>query len=291
MKVNIIGLGKVGRVLAHLWSRLPDVELTALYHRNVLHADIQAQLPRAQQIQDLHQMPPADLWIIAVSDAVIFEVAAQLAQTDISFQNAVVCHCSGILTAEQLLPLQQKGAVIASCHPILNFACSEQAIANFPGCYVGLEGDTLAIQCLQSKMRSLGAHPIEIPSHAKVLYHLMAVVSGNFVAILLDFSSKCAQNAGIDQETAITLVIPLITSTLNNAAQHSPAEALSGPFARLDSASIQKHMEALQQYLPEWVTVYAQLGKAGLALNPKNSPEANSKKELISKLLSHINET
>ncbi len=284
--LNIVGLGKVGRVLAHVWSRLPNVEIAALYHRRSLSVDEQSQLPVAQLIQDLHQMPAADLWILAVSDTSILEVATKLSQTSISFQQAVVCHCSGILTAEQLLPLQQKGAAIASCHPILNFSIFEQALAHFAGCYVGLEGDSLAVQRLKPLLMALGAHPLEITSQAKVLYHMMAVVSGNSAAILLDFASKCAEKSLIDPKIAIQVVAPLMTSTLDGAMQRSPAEALSGPFARLDQNSIQKHLDALEQYLPAQQTLYKALGKAALQLNSDISSEANDKKEAIDHLLS-----
>lgn len=285
IKINIIGLGRVGRVLATVWSRLPDIEIAALYHRTALSADIQAQLPPARLVQDFHQLPAADLWIIAVSDAAILEVATQLAQTGVDFRDAVVCHCSGLLTSEQLLPLRQKGAAIASCHPILSFASHAEAIAHFPGCYVGLEGDHAAIQCLKPKLQALGAYSLEISSQAKVFYHLMAVTSGNFSAILLDLAAKCAEKAGIDQKTALSLVTPLMASTLASAQQHSPAEALSGPFARLDRDSIQMHVTALQQSLPEQLALYAALGKAALQLNPHHSAEALEKKAQIAAIL------
>lgn len=285
MRLNIVGLGKVGRVLAKVWSRLPEVEITALYHRRSLSADEQVQLPAAPLLQNLDQMPAADLWILAVSDASILDVATQLSQTGIAFQNTIVCHCSGILTAEQLLPLQEKGAAIASCHPILNFAIFEQALAHFNGCYVGLEGEAVAVKYLKPLLMALGAHPLEVPTEAKVLYHLMAVVSGNFAAILLDFASKCAEKSLIGEKTSMQIVAPLISSTLANAMQHSPAEALSGPFARLDTETIQKHIAALQQYLPEWLTLYAQLGKAALLLNPIQGEDNGRKKEIIHNLL------
>ncbi len=284
--LNILGLGKVGRVFAQVWSRLPEVEITGLYHRRPLSSDEQAQLPTAKVVQHLNQLPPADLWIIAVSDTSILEVATKLSQTTISFQQAVVCHCSGILTAEELLPLQAKGAAIASCHPILTFAAFEQAVTHFTGCYIGLEGDSLAVQRLKPLLIALGTHPLEIPRQAKVLYHLMAVVSGNFVAILLDFAAKCAEKSLIDCKMAMRIVAPLMESTLANAILHSPAEALSGPFSRLDKDSIHKHLDALQQSLPAQEALYKALGKAALQLNPDISLEANGKKEAIYNVLS-----
>ena len=72
--------------------------------------------------------------------------------------------------------------------------------------------------------------------------------------------------AGVPERVTLSLFLPLVRATLDNLAAQGPADALTGPLSRGDTATIAAHLEALATQAPDALPVYRVLGEATLEL-------------------------
>ena len=72
---------------------------------------------------------------------------------------------------------------------------------------------------------------------------------------------------GVDRETARTILLPLVSSTIENLKTQLPEQALTGSFARADHAAIQRHLASLNGNVAKLaLEVYSTLGLHSLEL-------------------------
>ena len=75
--------------------------------------------------------------------------------------------------------------------------------------------------------------------------------------VRLLYVSRVAATAGVTRE----LLVPLVRATVDNWAALGPA-ALTGPIARGDHQTVQRHRAALRERLPEVLPLYDALAEA-----------------------------
>ena len=148
--LNLVGGGRVAQTLATLWHRQPcfsiqDVLTTSLPSAQEACSTIGA----GQAVSTWQAMRPADVWMLAVTDAQIAGCARQLAETHALNRTStapapLAFHCSGAHSSELLAPLAAQGWRVASAHCILSFASVSAALQQFPGTPCALEGDAHA---------------------------------------------------------------------------------------------------------------------------------------------------
>ena len=248
----------MGQTLAALLHQHGVCVLQDLYSRSVTSAEQAASFVGAGRVaQSLAEMRPADVWLISVPDGQIAEVAAQLAEEQgQALKGAVAWHNSGFLSAEVLAPLQAAGAATASVHPVLSFATPASAVAQFTGTLCGLEGQAEALATLQPLVAAIGGHGFEIESAKKPLYHAAAVFCSNFTVVLQGVAQEAWRESGVPPELLSPLTQALLQSSVANVVQLGPAEALTGPAARGDTAVVQRQAEAVQTWHPQAGEVY-----------------------------------
>ena len=79
------------------------------------------------------------------------------------------------------------------------------------------------------------------PRRARVAYHAAASIASNLLVALEESAAELLARAGV--EDASELLAPLVLQTAANWAEHGPA-ALTGPVARGDEATVERHLEA-----------------------------------------------
>lgn len=250
--LNIIGCGRVGRSLAHLWQAsgtyaIQDVLTTSEASANEAVQFIGAGHP----VHAIGDMRPADVWMLAVPDGQIASAAAQLAR-HVNHADAqaapIVFHCSGALAAEVMAALRLVGCQLASAHCILSFSSATTAVTQFAGTPCALEGDAAATQSLHTAFEAIGAQPFPLAAEHKVLYHAAAVFATNFLPVLQVVAADLWRSTGVPQE----LIAPLSTSLLHHAVQNITAQgaanALTGPAARGDTAVVAAQGQAVSDW-------------------------------------------
>jgi predicted short-subunit dehydrogenase-like oxidoreductase (DUF2520 family) len=238
--LNIIGAGRVGRSLAHLWHKQGVFAVQDVLTRSQNSADeAVAFIGSGRTVTLMSNMRAADVWMLAVPDGQIKRVADELSNMPIAgvfiASNAIAFHCSGALSSAELQALKDKNLHVASAHCILSFSAPSSAVTQFAGTPCALEGDDAATQMLQPAFEVIGANCFDLAAKDKVLYHAAAVFATNFLPVLQVVAADLWQNTGMPKELIAPLNASLLQKAVQNIAAQGAAKALTGPAARGDT--------------------------------------------------------
>lgn len=178
-----------------------------------------------------------DLVIIAVPDDALDAVTKGVA-TAVGGTGAIVVHTCGIEGARILAPC---GAKVAAIHPAFPVPTAE---TSFEGMFFGVSCAPEMREWSDAFVRLLGATPTEVPEEGRVLYHAALSMTSNFATAI---AGDAAELLGGDHAA----LIPLLRATVENIARLDPDAALTGPAARGDAGTIERHLDALPSHLRE----------------------------------------
>ncbi len=205
-----------------------------------------------------------DIVWITVPDDAIGAVATQLASTQ-PWKGRIAFHSSGALTSDELAPLRHQGAHVASIHPMMTFVRS--SVPEMAGVAFALEGDAVAVRAAKEVVERLGGKSFAIRKQDKTLYHAFGSFASPLVIALIASSEQVALAAGISQREIKSIMLPLLSQTLNNYLKHDAGAAFSGPIVRGDAATVRRHLRELE-HLPEARAAYIALARAAIRLLP-----------------------
>ena len=106
----------------------------------------------------------------------------------------------------------------------------------------------------------LGMRPSRSPRSDRAAYHAAASMASNFLVALEESAAELLERAPASR-TPRELLAPLVLRTAANWSERG-AEALTGPIARGDEATIDRHREALAEPAPELLDLYEALAEA-----------------------------
>lgn len=207
---------------------------------------------KAQELSD-----SAGMVFITTPDDIIPKVAAELNWR----AGQSVIHCSGASTVHSLDAASEQGALVGSIHPCQTFAGREQAISNLPGSTFAIEAEEPLKTTLSGIARALDGDLVYLTSEDKALYHAAACIACNYFYTLVKIATDLWKNFGKTTEEAIKAYIPLLQGSVNNIASVGLPGALTGPIARGDVKTIQRHLAALEKYAPDILPLYKELGR------------------------------
>jgi predicted short-subunit dehydrogenase-like oxidoreductase (DUF2520 family) len=259
--MNVVGCGKVGQTLArlvHTKGACDILDLKGNDPRNTERAA--AFIGAGRVVADVREMRPADVWLLAVPDTRIAEVAQEIATSLRASPGAspVAMHCSGFLPASSMEPLRALGFRLASAHPVLSFADPATAVAQFEGTPCGMEGDPSAIEEAQVLLASIGAQCFAVRTELKPLYHAAAVFSNNFNVVLQSIAREAWAAAGVPDDIALKIHRSLLEATTANVLSLGP-RAITGPAARGDEQVLKSQAVEVFKWNPDAGLVYQQL--------------------------------
>ena len=277
LTISIVGPGNLGTALARALSaagyRTHSLILRGQSKRiraaKLLARQIGAQTQRLEQ----HPILGDIVWITVPDDA-IAGVTRVLAQAG-DWRGKIAFHSSGALSSDELAPLRDKGARVASVHPMMTFV--RGAAPEMTGVAFALEGDRPAVRAARTIVSALGGSPFVIKKQNKVLYHAFGSFASPLVIALIATMEEIALAAGIRQQNIKPVIFPLLSQTLTNYFKHNAAAAFSGPLARGDVATISKHLAELER-LPHAMQVYRALAESAVKRLPVRNAEAMGSK-------------
>jgi predicted short-subunit dehydrogenase-like oxidoreductase (DUF2520 family) len=265
--ISIVGPGNLGTALA---LTLPPAgyEVRSLAARRKGFRNRQtrtlARRLKARLVEIGKQPLDSEVVWITVPDDVIASVARLLAQSQ-DWKSKIVFHSSGALTSDELTCLREKGARVASVHPMMTFV--RGTVPEMAGVAFAVEGDAAAVRAARSIVEDLGGDAFVIKKQNKVLYHVFGSLASPLVVALMASLEQVAQAAGIRQRDIKRVMLPLLLQTLRNYLKHDASAAFSGSLVRGDVATVRKHLAELKN-LPEARAVYVALVSAALRLLP-----------------------
>ncbi|MFZ0275409.1 MAG: Rossmann-like and DUF2520 domain-containing protein [Candidatus Sulfotelmatobacter sp.] len=212
----------------------------------------------------------ADIIWFCVPDGVIARAAASL--TDAAdWKGKVALHSSGVLTSDELAVLRERGAAVASVHPLMTFVQgSRPSLAEVS---FAIEGDLKAVRAARAIVQRLRGQPFAIDKQSKGAYHAWGMFASPLFTALLAAGERVAGAAGINRKSARERMLPILRQTLANYAKLGPAWSFSGPIARGDVATVEKHLKVLLE-VPEAREIYVALARAALRDLPAKNRSA-----------------
>ena len=194
---------------------------------------------------------------MTVTDDAIESVAETLAKQLSTGVRPIVLHCAGRLGTEVLQPLARKGCPVGTLHPL-------QAVlgnaTDLLGAWMCVGGDADAVALARHLVALSGGRAFTLPTNDQATYHAAAVMAANFITTLGAAGIDLLHHGlGLDEDIARSVLNPLMAKTVEHLRNHKPLDALTGPFARRDVATIQAHVHAITQRAPQWLDTYRTL--------------------------------
>lgn len=246
--VGIIGLGKLGESLADilflkkklsfLLIKNPKrlAEITKKYKLNDFDSP--------SVIQDIKDLPQSfDCLFLTTNDSSLMSVIDILSQSNVNFRNKFVVHCSGIFSSEIMSLLKEKGAITIAAHPYQTFFLPSEK--NFENIYWTIdscfgEKDLQPFINLIKSFKSKYSIFHFSSEEKKILYHLSAVLSSNFISLILFQAYEILKKAGLDN---IDILKPIVHTSINNFFRtKGEMFPITGPAVRADIQSIKLHL-------------------------------------------------
>lgn len=197
-----------------------------------------------------------DLLLVAVPDPALVRVVAELARRP---QATVVLHTSGSLDAGALAPLRVTGSAVGTLHPLKAFPAPLPDPEQARGVFFAVDGDPAACDLAFRLTGSWDAVAAEVPREARALYHFAATLAAGGVVTLLAASEELAERLGLPQAVTggyLELCRGAVAAAIEAHAAGRPlGSALTGPVARGDQATVERHLEALRTIAPEKVAL------------------------------------
>lgn len=184
--------------------------------------------------------------VIAVPDDAVGAVASGLARAGGSWSGRPVFHTSGLLPADVLGPLAERGAPVASLHPVQSFPRKDLPGSVFRGVSWGIEGDSAAVKEAVAIVRSLRGHVVLLTARDKPRYHAACALASNALVALEWTAAGLLRSTGMTEAAAARTLLPLAQGTLQNVKSLGLEKALTGPIARGDVETVRRHLEALE---------------------------------------------
>jgi predicted short-subunit dehydrogenase-like oxidoreductase (DUF2520 family) len=202
--------------------------------------------------------------LLCVPDEAITDVCARIAPST----PTLVGHVSGASGLDALSPALDRGAAIFSLHPLQTFADETTPVEGTPAAIAG--SDDRALSFARSLGEALGLRPFEVPEKSRAAYHAAAAISSNLLVALEESAAELVERLGI--EDARELLAPLVLRTAANWAERGP-DALTGPIARGDRATVERHRAALAETAPELLAMYDALAERAEAVASQKTGE------------------
>ena len=290
MKQQIVLIG-TGRVGAAVGKRLQDAgyPMVAVISREQHHAEDAVSFigcdPQAATT-DLAQAEKGDIILLALPDDQIGPMAKRLQEDFDLVEGTTLVHFSGLHPAS-IMSVDDSNCAAVSIHPLLSFADREIAAASLHDCPCAVEGDALALSCAEELVRAMGGQSFHLPTEVKSLYHAAACIASNYLVTITASARDLLIRCGFEQQQAMKLLIPIHRATSNNLMQLNPETALTGPIVRGDSGTIEQHLRALKEQMPELLELYRSVGKQTVALA---TASGRLEREHAIKLRKHLTE-
>jgi predicted short-subunit dehydrogenase-like oxidoreductase (DUF2520 family) len=259
--VSIVGAGRVGRALGRRLHEL-GWRVGGVTGRSISSARAAVRVIGAGQ--PLGELTCHILYskvvLITTPDSAIEEVANSLAQLGgKEWSGKVVLHTSGALDSTVLQPLADVGAAAGSMHPMQTF--SHQNFPDLAKCIFGIDGCQAALQVARKMIHQMGGVAVRLSGTNRAAYHAAGSFASVYILALMETATRLLMMQGFKRRQAMRALLPLTRQTLENFERVGPLAAWTGPLARGDFSTIERHAEALAHFEPEYLAAYIALAR------------------------------
>ncbi len=235
MRVVVVGSGGVAEALV---KNIPAEVLVQVYGRNNQRI---SELSAICGVSTSDDLQAADLYVLAISDDSVSEVAATLPFAD----GSMVVHTAGSVSISVLDGATERNATLSTgvLYPMQSFTVGREiAFDDLPIFVEGCDDEALAKVSDFAKM--LSHRVITMSSEERCRLHIAAVFACNFTNAMFTASSDILNEAGLDFD----LYAPLIRETVDKVLElNNPRASQTGPAKRGDKTTMESHIALLQR--------------------------------------------
>jgi len=234
--IFLIGAGNLGYHLGrHLVGQ--GCRVTGVFSRSIEKAGA---LSEATGIPHCHTYthidPDADIYLLAVNDQAIAPVARSLYQLGI--RDKLLVHTSGATPSTVLRPFSTRYGVF---YPLQTF--SRERSVNFSKIPLCIQANREEDEATLTRLGAeLSEAVYRIDDRERAVLHVAAVFVNNFVNHLFEVGYQILE----EEALSFDLLRPLIEETAAKVQSNRPADMQTGPAARGDQATIDRHLEYLE---------------------------------------------
>jgi len=228
--ITIFGGGNVATHLAKAFLSHSDIKLQQIYNR---HLDkISNFKNKTEIIDDLSELKPADIFILALTDDVIADFSKK-----INSHKALTVHTSGSMPM-QALQTERKGVF----YPFQTFS-KEKKNVDFNSIPILIEAQTERDLKLLNRLGHLLSQNVQIAdSQQRKALHVSGVFAANFVNHLYEQAHQILE----EHQLSFDLLKPLILEVAKKVQEIPPQQAQTGPAIRGDQKTINSHLKFLK---------------------------------------------
>lgn len=247
----IVGCGRLGKALGLIANRM-GIEVRRTWNRTsgaadetgrivevgeTTSGDLTADSGMADDIAD-----DAVVWLTVADDAL--EHVTQAVGPKIP-ESALVLHPCGS-RGPRLLATNGVAGELAAVHPLWPVSDPKRAAEDLADATWTVEGTDGAVAWVRAFVEALGAELVEFDGLNRELYHAAAVVASNLMVGTLEAAVELAETVGMSRAQAHAALWPLARSALENMRDDMSNDGLTGPVARGDETTVERHIHAIE---------------------------------------------
>jgi len=246
MNVAIIGTGNVAFVLGRLIKNAGHT-IVQVSGRNQAQAVLLAEELNSKATTIDEVSAEADIYIIAVSDKAIAEIASQL-----KLRDKIVVHTAGGVSADVLKPASENYGVL---YPLQSIRKENTQLPVIPlltdGC------NNRVRELLVAFAQSLSSVTGIANDEQRLALHIAAVFASNFSNYMYTLAKSFCDK----EHVLFNYLLPLIEETALRLKHYSPEKMQTGPAIRGDINTVNKHIDVLKKY-PGLQNIYKTLSES-----------------------------
>ena len=257
MRIVILGSGNVASVLGRLCKRNGH-EILQVISRNAAHAKLLADELNCDYADYNDTMnSDAGLYIVAVADAALYDL-----NSSINLGNKLILHTAGSVSKDVLKNISVNYGVL---YPLQSLRREMDYTPDIPFLIDGNTEETKTL--IEDFAKTLSASVSKATDAERLKLHVAAVIVSNFSNHLYTLAEEFCNKEMID----FKLLLPLIKETAERVQTISPALVQTGPAARKDVFTLEKHLQLLANH-PQLKYIYLKLTDSIMASPPTPSP-------------------
>ncbi len=235
MDIVIIGSGNAATVLGRKF-RAAGHRILQIVSRNASEASALAYEWDTESTNYLTVInPSADLYLIAVTDTAISGLV-----TDLRLPGKVVVHTAASVPRDVLKNVSAHHGVF---YPLQSLSSEMTDLPDIP-IFIDASDD-FTRRRLESLAATISKHEVaEASDEERMKLHVAAVMVNNFINHLYSLVEDFCRKEGLDFKK----LIPLMEETTRRIENISPGRAQTGPAARGDQETIDKHLAILEKH-------------------------------------------
>jgi predicted short-subunit dehydrogenase-like oxidoreductase (DUF2520 family) len=258
LAVGVVGTGRVGAVLGAALARAGHRVVAAYAVSVASRQRAHALLPDVPLVTPHEVFDASDLVVLAVPDDALPALVNGLVATGSVRTGQIIVHTSGRFGTDVLESATRAGALPLALHPAMTFTGTAVDLERLAGAVFGVTAPEPLWPVAEALVVEMGSEPVRIAEADRTLYHAALAHGSNHLVTLVNDTMDLLREAGVTEPDRT--LAPLLSAALDNVLRQGDA-ALTGPVARGDAGTVERHVAAIETVAPEAVAAYVALAR------------------------------